>query len=155
MVAWVNKYLDVPFVERGRDRDGVDCWGLVRLVLMEQFGINVPRYDGEYMSTSENELLAGIVERERGGWVSVEPGEEQCGDVVLLAITGFPCHVGIVVDDGMMLNARNGVGIAVESYRRPFWNRRVRGFFRHRDMWVWTTTGVPLFEYRDAEPCIG
>lgn len=152
---WANKYLDVPFRERGRGRDGVDCWGLVRLVLGEQYDLEVPAYDDEYVTTSDNERLAGIVERERGGWAAISPEDVQPGDVVLLAIAGFPCHVGIVVGDGLMLNARQGVGVALESYERPYWNRRLRGFYRHSGMWVWTTTGAPVFEYSEPEPCFG
>ena len=152
---WANKYLDIPFVERGRGRDGVDCWGLVRLVLHERFGVDVESYDDEYKSTCENERLADIVERERGTWWSVTPDDVRCGDVVLLAITGYPCHVGIVVGDGVMLNAREGIGVALESYERPYWNRRLRGFFRHGDMWMWMTTGVPSFESGETKPSYG
>lgn len=153
MLDWTNKYISIPFLEHGRDHDGVDCWGLVRLVFKEQFGVDVESYDDEYISTCENEKLADIVERERGMWWSVAPENVRCGDVVLLAITGYPCHVGIAVGDGMMLNARSGVGVALESYERPYWSRRLRGFYRHGDMWIWMTTGVPSFEFRETEPC--
>jgi len=149
---WVNDYLDIPFVDCGRDRSGVDCWGLVRLVLKEQYRLDTPAYDSEYESTCENKILSEIVERERGEWLSISSDDVQCGDIVLLAIMGYPCHVGIAVGDGMMLNARQGVGVALESYERPFWDRRLRGFFRHSDMWRWTTTGVPTFEYAEPKP---
>lgn len=148
---WASAYADIPFVERGRDRDGVDCWGLVRLILREQFGIGCDSYDDEYISTCEKEHLAEITERERGKWWSVTAEDVRCGDVVLLALAGYPCHVGIVVGDGMMLNARSGVGVALESYKRPFWNRRLRGFYRHGKMWMWMTTGVPSVESGQAE----
>lgn len=153
MLDWTNKYISIPFLEHGRDHAGVDCWGLVRLVFKEQFGVDVESYDDEYISTCENEKLADIVERERGMWWSVAPENVRCGDVVLLAIIGYPCHVGIAVGDGMMLNARSGVGVALESYERPYWSRRLRGFYRHGDMWIWMTTGVPSFEFRETEPC--
>ena len=155
MDKWTGQYTSIPFQDRGRDRDGVDCWGLVRLVFQEQYGLSVPSYSDEYVSTCDNERLADIVENERGGWWSVTPDDVRCGDVVLLAIAGYPCHVGIVVGDGMMLNAREDVGVALESYKRPYWNRRLRGFYRHGDMWMWMTTGVPGLESGEAKPSYG
>lgn len=145
-------YMDTPFVERGRDTDGVDCWGLVRLVLAREFGVDVPSYADGYERTGEREKISGLVEQERGDWFSVAPCDVRPGDVVLLAITGYPCHVGIVIGGGLMLNARSGVGVAVEEYMRPYWRRRLRGFYRHRALMDWVTTEVPQFEFTGYQP---
>ncbi len=32
---WAGRYIGLPFAEHGRDRGGIDCWGLVRLTLLE------------------------------------------------------------------------------------------------------------------------
>lgn len=29
---WWNEYVGLPFADKGRTREGCDCWGLVRLV---------------------------------------------------------------------------------------------------------------------------
>lgn len=39
---WVGHYLFMPYTKQGRDRSGIDDWGLCRLIIAEQYGIAVP-----------------------------------------------------------------------------------------------------------------
>jgi cell wall-associated NlpC family hydrolase len=39
---WAAQYVGLPFRDKGRARTGLDCYGLVVLVLREQFGVEVP-----------------------------------------------------------------------------------------------------------------
>lgn len=128
---WVGHYIGLPFKEHGRDRRGVDCWGLVRLVMAEQFGIVLPSYSTYYDSTTREDQLAPLIAEERQHWIPIEHGEEVFGDVVVLRMRGQPIHVGLVIEKGRMLHAEVGIGSVLDSYVSARWILRVTGFYRY------------------------
>jgi cell wall-associated NlpC family hydrolase len=128
----VRAYVGIPFRERGRDRSGCDCWGLVRLVLAERFALELPSLDG-YTSVRDRERIGALIEDDLPAWIEVT-GLERAGDVVLLAIAGRPLHVGLVVAPATMLHIERGIAACLERYDRLPWCRRVPGVYRHRAM---------------------
>jgi len=129
--AWTAEYIGLPFADHGRTRSGVDCWGLVRLVLAERFGIDVPSYDGSYRQTTDRTDLDYLISTERSSaWTSVPLGTEQPGDVVLLRCLGAACHVGLVVAAGVMIHAEVGLDTVLDRYDTTRWAARVQGIYR-------------------------
>lgn len=131
---WAGHYIGLPFAEHGRDAQGVDCWGLVRLVLSEQFGIAVPSYAREYANTRAQDELGRLVRCEAKSWQAIEPGQEKLGDVVVLRLRGQPAHVGMVLGDQTMLHIEQFINSAIERYVSRRWAGRVEGFYRHKGM---------------------
>lgn len=126
-------YVGIPFQLHGRDRSGIDCWGLVCLVYRESFGVDLPSFGDRYgreLTQDERTHIAAIVRGESQTWRRVEAGEERCGDVVLFRALGSDSHLGVVVNGGRFLHARSGTDSCIESYRSPLWARRVAGFWR-------------------------
>jgi cell wall-associated NlpC family hydrolase len=126
-------YVGLPFAEHGRDRDGLDCWGLVRLAYAEQYGVLLPSYAEGYATTTDREEIPKLVSGEIASeWEPITPGEEQEGDVVLLRVLGRPIHVGLILDPPRFLHVMQGVDACVQDYQGAMWNRRVLGFYRYR-----------------------
>jgi len=127
---WTADYIGLPFREKGRDRDGLDCWGLVRLVLAEQFGVLLPSYADDYACTLEVSENARLISGRKGDWSEVPAGEERAGDVLLLRMAGHECHVGIVVAPGIMLHIEAGHDAVWDRYHGLRWKNRVVGAYR-------------------------
>lgn len=130
---WAGHYIGLRFKEHGRDIGGVDCWGLVRLILAEQFGIALPSYIREYDYTLAQNQIGQLVKRESQKWRIIKQGEEVAGDVIVLRVRGEPMHVGVVLGDNHMLHIESGINSVIENYKKPRWVNRVIGFYRYKN----------------------
>lgn len=130
MESWTNRYIHVPFADKGRSEQGCDCWGLARLIYLKELGIELPTLL-DYRDTLDRPTIAGLYENESLNWVSVPFGSEQPFDVVVMTMLGFPMHIGVVQRSGFMIHCLKGVGTAVVNYKSRQWAKRVVGFYRH------------------------
>lgn len=128
---WIMNYIGCPFKTRGRDRNGLDCWGLVRLVLKEQFGIEVPSYAADYYSVLNEQHISHLIRTHLGFWQPVYPS--QPGDCILFRINKQPSHIGIVVADNWMLHILNDDVVSLDRFDSLRWKRRIFGFYRHKE----------------------
>lgn len=133
----LNIYITVPFVDKGRDISGWDCWGLVVYIMRNHYNVCVPDNPDAYSSTTEREKIAKLFIESRdnaGLWTQIEPGYEREGDVILMRIMSHPCHVGMVINKGIMIHAESKINTVVESYNNPQWISRIVGFYRHAEL---------------------
>lgn len=131
---FANQYIGLPFKNRGRTKDGVDCWGLVRLIYQEQYAIELPSYDDEYASSHNISETRDTIKEHVKEWIYIEPGEERSGDVIVMRLSGYPTHVGIVIKNGKMLHIVEGINAVVENYHSRLWMHRIVGFYRHKEL---------------------
>jgi cell wall-associated NlpC family hydrolase len=130
---WVAGYIGIPFRPHGRNHDGCDCWGLLRLVLAERFDTQIPAFHGmTWQPGDDRRALAEYMDAHLDVWIPVVSGQERPGDGVLLRVLGHPIHVGVVIISGWMLHVEGGADAAVEPYIDIRWNRRVLGFYRYK-----------------------
>jgi hypothetical protein len=131
-MSWTNDYIGIPYLGMGRDRAGADCWGLVRLVYRDRYGIDLPDYSEQAYNAADGAETAPLIAAGRDVWSAVtEPAE---GDVVLLRIKGYPSHVGVLVGPAQMLHVyRDGLTACIERLDSGVWKHRIEGYYRHAD----------------------
>lgn len=90
----VNDYICIPYLPYGRTRDGLDCWGLVRLIRKDLRGDLLPELCG--VSKSDLSSLGSATdEMTRLGFV--ETKNPKPGALAAVFTPRLCTHVGIVV----------------------------------------------------------
>jgi probable lipoprotein NlpC len=117
-----RKAIGVPFVERGRDYEGWDCWGLVVAAYRDVLGIHVPDYV-DYYSTQEYRLIARVFAGRSGDeWVKVDPRPMA---IACIYRRGVVIHVGLVVPGRKIMHVEQGV----ETCLQPITSFRIEGCY--------------------------
>lgn len=127
---WQNKYIGIPFLDKGRDTNGIDCWGLVRLVYKQEYNIDLPSFSTEY-EADDTERMRDLFAQYKEGWEQIDAPTEGC--IVLFNIFGVESHMGIAVSSTHFLHARDKYTSAIESFDSVAWRNRITGFYKYSE----------------------
>ncbi len=123
----------VQFMDKGRDWDAWDCWGMCRVFYRDVKGVALPSYAESYQdaghSVESRKVLSALFAANMGAWRRVDAPEP--GDVVSLNIGGRPIHVGLALGGGLMLHTERRINTVIERLDSPMWARRIEGFYRY------------------------
>lgn len=108
VAPWTAKYIGLPFKPRGRDFNGVDCYGLFWLVQLTEFGRTLPVYDQAFTCADVQHLELLLGQRNDGGFVKLP--KPALGCAVLLYVQGLPAHVGAMVGEEEFIHANDVPG---------------------------------------------
>ena len=132
MPAWAAQYLNIPFAEHGRSRDGLDCYGLVRLVYQEQRGIELPSYTEGYATTDDGAEIEAMCRGELSKlWKEIPAHEAQLFDGVIFRVMGHVSHFGLVLEAPRFLHCMRGVWSVIERWDSLLWERRLLSVVRY------------------------
>jgi hypothetical protein len=125
-----EKYIGIPFKEKGRDTSGLDCWGLVRLIYKQEYDINLPSFVSDY-ELSDDVRIGELFAQYKEGWeTSAEP---EAGCAVIFRMFGTESHIGIVVDSSHFIHVREGRDSVIESLESGKWSKRIVGFYKYSE----------------------
>jgi hypothetical protein len=128
MKTWWNDYISLKYLKKGRDKDGIDCWGLVKLIYKEQYNIELPSFAEEYEAEQQTKIEQ-LIALGKEGWEKIET--PTIGDVALLRVNGLFMHVGVVVSPNQFIHVSEHTNTTIERFDTGIWKHRVEGFYRY------------------------
>jgi len=128
--ALVRSVVGIPYVEDGMDlvKDGgLNCWGLVRHVMLGIGRHDFPRYE-QYVERCSTWLLRGL-DSFCTDFVPVIVPEP--GDFVALKVPGEgEWHIGIMIDNITFLHTSRKTGAQIGRINHPVFRRVIKGYYR-------------------------
>lgn len=129
MYAWVRKYVGIPFVSGGRTMAGCDCWGLVRLILGNEYGYELPSLDTEYSDALDRSVTSPCFDK----YVPLIAGHKTDAPeetaVALIRSGKLTTHVALYAGDGFIIHARRRCGSVCERLSGPSLAGLVEGWW--------------------------
>jgi len=132
MYPWVKKYIGIPFVSNGRTKEGCDCYGLVRLVLRDEYGTELPELSADYSSALSIAETARLFTEQLPVLTAEKIAEPEEQAVVIITECGRPCHLGIAAGNGYILHTGIKTGAVCQRSTHPGLRGRIEGYYRVR-----------------------
>jgi cell wall-associated NlpC family hydrolase len=108
----------------------VDCYGLARLVRVEQFGGSPPLLSGDYSDADNFAETETLIREKRPLLASRRVENPEPGDVCVLKFHGLPTHLGVYAGGGWILHTLKGTGSVLQRISDPHLAGRVEGWYR-------------------------
>lgn len=130
MYDWVKKYIGIPFCSGGRDLAGCDCYGLTRLILQNEYKINLPSLDDKYENALDKSHTKKLFEE----FIPLLCGEKinapEEKAVAIIRTQGLATHVALYAGDGNIIHTMLHTGSVCERLDSPMLTGRVEGWYR-------------------------
>lgn len=124
IIQQARRYIGIPWRHQGRTPTGVDCVGLLFLVVKDVTGANIEFLN--YSRWPHPELLRANLKK---FLIVIRKDELEPGDIVLMRSGGVVCHVGFY-GDGTLIHANLFEQKVVEHRLDSQWEKSVVGCYR-------------------------
>lgn len=126
----LTQYLGIPYLNQGRTRQGLDCWGLILLAYKELQGIDLYDPGIDYPVDWAMRGADHLIENHAHDWMRVY--RPRPFDIAAFKnLAGIVNHVGIVTDVRSFIHCPKAGVVVCRLGDRP-WSDRLSGFYRNR-----------------------
>jgi len=128
--AVVMKYVGIPYKHQGRDINGIDCWGLIKLIYKDMLGIEIWDIGEDYSKDWSWEGKDYFIENYQKQWERVT--EPRIFDGVLIHNgRGRTNHAGVMLENDRFIHCIKA-GVVISRITDRNWSNRVAGYFRYK-----------------------
>ena len=115
----------IPFKVAGRSFEGADCYGLYRLLFLDAFGKELPKYD--YYNSTETEQSNNAINDNLD--CIFTKSEKLFGSMVLMQKGGLISHVGFYLGNNQMIHTTEAKGVQIVDIRHKTIKEAIKGFY--------------------------
>ena len=129
-----RKYSRIPYKEGGRSIEGVDCYGLVKLILEQEHDVkDLINYGPGLSHKDDQDIIKATFEEAIASkyWKKLDYDELHSPPMGTVLWIHFMSeyHVGIVVGEWTMMHTMDEMGTVIEDFRGKRWEHRILGFY--------------------------
>lgn len=124
------KYIGIPYLDKGRDFTGCDCYGLLMLYYKNELGIDIP--DVNISAKEPRRSLAKYLEEIQKHWRELPYPEPNAG-VAMCLNPEHPMmvtHFGVMIDEKRMLHTYENTNSHIVEINHPTVRNQIKGFYR-------------------------
>jgi len=130
MYEWVKKYVGIPFASNGRTTEGCDCYGLARLVLRNEYGIELPELSDDYSDALNVAETARLFKEHLPVLAGEKISAPRERAVAVITEHGIAAHIGIAAGGGYILHTGIKTGSVCQRETHPALRGRIEGYYR-------------------------
>lgn len=111
----------------GRPYEKFNCFDLVKEFYFDFYELDIQHYYEGKKVPGRKEVESLIITN-KGDFERVE--EPEFGDVVVVNLYGYSCHIGIFLTGGLLLHTIRNVGCCIEPVKK--YEKMIEGYYRHK-----------------------
>ena len=113
----------------GRPYEDYNCFDLVKDFYQDFFSLDLRHYY-EGLDVPDRDQIQSLVVSGIGDFDRSEI--PQFGDLVVINLHGYACHIGVWLPENKLLHTIKGVGSCIEPVKK--YARLLDGYYRHRPL---------------------